>query len=200
MLAALLQNNNNARQQQPGFKVDPRASAGRSRPSPIDSDRGPSEPRGPSYDIADILAAAAIFPEIASEDPATRAVRRLRWISEALPFIKATREKSEAAAFLAGIQLGAATMRAEIAASEKFTIEQLIQIIDEVRGTQPSAPVLSPPVPIPVSKPKPAPVPVPHGRGATAKGLGGVVIALGLLIGGVMIGSRISDPRRKRRW
>ena len=184
MLAALLQNNNNGRQTQPGFKVDPRSSVGRSRHDSSD------EQRWGRHDVTDVIAAAAVFPEIAGEDPAARANRRVRWIGEALPLIRDAREKREAAAFLSGVQLGAAAERAEREASEKISIEQLIQIIDEVRAT---APVTA------VDKQK-HPTPVPHSRGAGAgRDVSGPMVALGLLLGGVMIGSLISGKSRRRR-
>jgi hypothetical protein len=68
-------------------------------------DRGGGGPSWPSYDVVDIMAAAAAFPEISGEDPLSRAVRRTRWIGEALPKIREARQKKEAAAFLAGAYL-----------------------------------------------------------------------------------------------
>jgi len=185
MLAALLENNNNARQQA-GFKSDPRASGGRSRLDRIDGDNGEQHWQ---YNIVDVIAAAAIFPEVTGEDPAARAARRIRWISEALPYIKEAREKREAAVFLAGTQLGAATERAEIEAAQKLSIAQLIQIIDEVRATP------SPPVPLL----RPLPKPACRGRGTAGLDFSNATIAIGLVLGGVVIGSLISGARKRRR-
>ena len=121
MLAALLQNNNNARVEE--------------RPPTIHVDRGGGGPLwGPRYDIVDIASAVAAFPEVAGEDSVVRAIRRTRWIGEALPRIKEARERQQAVAFLAGVQVADRAAREEFAAAEKFSIEQFVQIIDEVRG------------------------------------------------------------------
>lgn len=187
MLAALLKNNNNARQQA-GFKIDSRASGGRSRhdrPDRIDGIDGGGDGGG-HYSLVDIIAAAATFPEIAGEDATARVARRYRWISEALPFVKEAREKREekiaAVAFLTGAQLGAATERAEIAAQDRLKIEQIVKVIDEVRNAPPPFPRVS----------------ICRGRGTTPAGIGasGPVITLGLVLGGVMIGSLISAVSR----
>jgi hypothetical protein len=177
MLAALLENNNNTRPQAQSWKVK------------LDRS-GPSRPResddSPHYVLADIIAATAAFPEIAGEHPVARAVRRHKWVGEALPFVKEAREKREAAAFLAGAQLADRAVREEVAAAdramregaaaaEKLSIEQLVQIIDEVRGT---------------AAPSAAPVLLPARRGAS-----GVSIALCLVLGGVLIGA-LSSARR----
>lgn len=69
-------------------------------------DRGGGGRRWPGYEIVDISAAIALFPEIAGEDAVSRAVRRARWLDEALPAIRDARERQRAAAFLAGIQVG----------------------------------------------------------------------------------------------
>lgn len=99
------------------------------------------------YDFADIMTAVQLFPEIAGEDSAARVVRRLRWIAEALPRIKEAREKREAFVFLAGAVVGDSAAeerhRATAAAEDErrnlidqLKIEQLVKIIDEVRGAQ----------------------------------------------------------------
>jgi hypothetical protein len=101
-------------------------------------DRGGGGPLwGAQYDITDIAAAIAAFPEIAGEDPLRRAARRTRWIGEALPKIKEARERQNTAAFLAGAQVGAAAQR-EIdeeaqGAAQRLSLEQIVRIIDEVR-------------------------------------------------------------------
>jgi hypothetical protein len=175
MLAALLQNNNNARVEE--------------RPPTIHVDRGGGGPLwGPRYDIVDIASAVAAFPEVAGEDSVARAVRRTRWIGEALPRIKEARERQQAAAFLAGAQVADRAAREEFAAAEKLSIEQLVQIIDEVRGAPPPH-LAAPPVP--------AVAPARVARGGAGRGVGGdVAIAVGLLIGGIVIGSAIARRRQ----
>jgi hypothetical protein len=77
------------------------------RPPTINIDRGGGGPLwGPGYDVVDILAASQSFPEIAGEHPVARAVRRTRWIGEALPKIREARERRETGTFLAGLQFG----------------------------------------------------------------------------------------------
>lgn len=145
MLAALLTNLQNDVVAQP-------------QSSTIYIDRGGGGQSWPRYEIVDIIAATAAFPEMAGEDSVARAVRRHRWIGEALPRIKEAREKREAAAFLAGAQLADAAVREEFAAAEKLSIEQMVQIIDEVRAA---------------AKPSPARVTPPiaaRGRGVTSEG------------------------------
>jgi hypothetical protein len=118
------------------------------------------------YDFADIMTAVQLFPEIAGEDSALRVVRRLRWIAEALPQIKDAREKREAVVFLAGAVVGDAAAeerhRATVAAederrslADQLKIEQLVTIIDEVRGAQQ-------PVEVPVRAPRS----ISRGRGS----------------------------------
>lgn len=100
-----------------------------------------------NYDFTDVMTAVQLFPEIAGEDSAARTLRRLHWIREALPRIKEAREKREAVVFLAGAAVGdaAAEERYKAAAAaeverrglaDQLRIEQLVKIIDEVRGFQ----------------------------------------------------------------
>ena len=89
----------------------------------IQVDRGGAGPLWPGgYDIVDIGEASALFPEVAGEHPVARAVRRTRWIGEALPRIREARERQRAAAFLVGAHVGQmaldADVRAQIAAAE----------------------------------------------------------------------------------
>jgi hypothetical protein len=85
----------------------------------INIDRGGGGPIwGQRYDIVDILAASQTFPEIAGEDPVARAVRRTRWIGEALPKIREARDRRETGTFLAGLQFGYAAGY-EAAATER---------------------------------------------------------------------------------
>jgi len=191
MLAALLENNNNARQQ-PTFKVDPRASGGRSRHNIIDG--GGEQPQ--RYNIVDIIAAAAAFPEIVGEDPVTRTARRHRWISEALPYIKEAREKREAAAFLAGARLADAAAEERHAAQDQLKIEQIIEIIDEVRAT--TTPAVQT-LPIPRSQ---ALMRGPHERGGRSPGGHGFGLFVGgLVVGGLLVGLalRKRTPQRQGR-
>ena len=148
----------------------------------IKIDRGGGGQSWPRYEIVDIVAAAATFMEISGEEPAARAARRHRWIGQALPFVKDARDKREAAAFLAGAQVADRAAREEFAAAEKLSIAQMIEIIDEVRGTD--AP--------------PAPALVPRDRGEVAEGadVGGAAIALSLVLGGVAIGIAIARRHR----
>jgi hypothetical protein len=141
---------------------------------------GQSWPRG--YDIVDIVAAISAFPEIPGEQPGARAARRHRWIGEALPFVKEAREKREAAVFLAGATLADAAAEerhavvdAQRAAMDQLKIEQLVEIIDSVRGTV---------VPVAVAK-------VPPARGDGGAGL----FVGGLVVGGLLVGIALSRRR-----
>lgn len=162
MLAALLQNNNNTRVEErlPMVKID----------------RGGGGALWPRYDIVDIASAVAAFPEVAGEDPVARAARRTQWIGHALPHVKAARERQTAAAFLAGAQLADRAAREEFAAAEKLTIEQLVQIIDEVRAVPPIVKAL----------PSPALV---RGERSSDLGVGVAMLAVGLVLG-IAIGRR----------
>lgn len=85
-------------------------------------DRGGGGPSWPNYDIVDITSAIQLFPEIAGEDTLARAVRRLRWIGEALPYVKEARERREGAVFLAGGMLyehGACELLAKLLCSNE---------------------------------------------------------------------------------
>lgn len=169
MLAALLQNNNNS------ARIE-------ARPPMVKIDRGGGGPLWPRVDIVDIASAVAAFPEIAGEDSVVRAVRRTRWIGQALPLIKEAREKREAAAFLAGISIGASdpdraapappspTPVADLDASK---IEQLVAIIDAVRA---DANLRRPPL--------------RHEEGArraASTAMGGGLFIGGLIIGGIFV-------------
>jgi hypothetical protein len=174
MLAALLQNNNNARVEE--------------RPPTIHVDRGGGGPLwGPRYDIVDIASAVAAFPEVAGEDSVARAARRTRWIGHALPLIKEAREKREAAAFLAGVSVAAAADGASAAAQpissssielDAGKIEQLVAIIEAVRAE---------------STPSP-PAPSAHSR-TTARGSSGG----GLFVGGLIVGGFLAALLLRRR-
>jgi hypothetical protein len=184
MLAALLQNNNNNAQvqPQPWTVKNVRDSAGPSR----SYTEPPQPPPEAHYNIADIAAAASTFPEIAGEDPATRAARRVQWISGALPFVKEAREKQAAAAFMVGAQLADAAAEARHAIQDQLKIEQLIAIIDEVRGDTKVAP--SPP-----RQPM---------RGERVRGTGGSGVGLfvgGLVVGGILVGLALSSKSAKPR-
>lgn len=156
---------------------------------------GPSFPGG--YDVVDFLAAIQTFPEIAGEDTFVRAVRRQRWIGEVLPKIKEAREKREAGAFLAGAALADAAAeerhQAAVAAADErrklidqLKIEQLIKIIDEVRGIPAS--VVAPP----------ASAPAPRRHGQTSSGAIVAAIAIGLGIGVALGRSSLGHGRRKK--
>lgn len=169
------------------------------RPPMVKIDRGGGGPLwGPGYDIIDIMAAVQSFPEVAGEDQVARAVRRLRWIGEALPKIKEAREKREAAAFLAGATVADAAAEerhqaAQVAAEDRrrlvdqLKIEQLVQIVDEVRGT-----VATPAMP--------APVPRQRGSGSGTSALSAaILVGLGVAIGlGIARSSRPSRSRASR--
>jgi hypothetical protein len=178
MLGALLQNNNNAQAQPQSWTVkNVRDSVGPNRPHAAPE---------PQYEIVDIITATATFPEIAGEDPVTRAARRVQWISEALPFVRGTREKREAAAFLAGATLAERAVREEFAAAQKLSIEQMIQIVDAVRRPQ-----------------LPMPVPAPAATAQRTRNRGEVTnntaIAIGLVLGGMLLGSALLKARKPRR-
>lgn len=136
MLAALLQNNNNV---QPSPQPSPRLPT-------VKIDRGGGGRTWPSYEIVDIMGAISTFPEIYDEQPLARAARRHRWIGEALPAVREAREKREAMAFLAGATLADAAAEERHAAVDaqrdlvdSLKIEQLVEIIDSVRGTESAA-------------------------------------------------------------
>jgi hypothetical protein len=182
VLAAIIANLQNIPQSQP------------TKLPTIKIDRGGGGQSWPYYEIVDIVAAAATFMEISGEDPVARAVRRHRWIGQALPLVKEAREKREALAFLAGAQLGAAAereaataeaiARSEAAAStNKLALEQIIKIVDEVRGVDASS----------------AQLPLPRCRGDSATGPSGsgAGIVIGLVVG-VAIGIAIVGNRRRR--
>jgi len=174
MLAALIANNQNA-------------AAVAERPPTVHVDRGGGGPLwGPGYDIVDIMTAVQLFPDVAGEDPVARAVRRTRWIGDALPKIKEAREKREAAAFITGATLAdaaaeerhqAATAAAETRRKlvDQLKIEQLVEIIDSVRG--------------------PAPVPLPRRETSALT----VVLALGMGMAiGAFVTSRMKRAPRQR--
>jgi hypothetical protein len=163
-----------------------------SRPQPtVKIDRGGGGPSWPRYEIIDIIAAISTFPEISGENPVTRAARRHKWIGQALPFVKEAREKREAAAFLAGAQLADAAAEERHAAQDQLKIEQIIEIIDEVRGVASAVP----PVP-------PALALAPHERGGRSAGESGIGLFVGgLVVGGILAGIALSKraPRQRRR-
>lgn len=149
-----------------------------------------------SYDVVDVIAAAAAFPENPNESDFDHTVRRLRWIAEALPRVKAEREQREAYAFMAGAQLGASAEReaqterakAEQAArvreltaaiADKLSLEQMIQIVDEFR------------------KPPVRALEISRGQRGGPAG-SGVVLAIGLVVG-TLLGVAITGKRGKRR-
>lgn len=152
------------------------------------------------YDFADIMTAVQLFPEIAGEDSAARVVRRLRWIAEALPRIKEAREKRDAVVFLAGAVVGDSAAeeryRATAAAEDErrslvdqLKIEQLVKIIDEVRGARQPADV-----PVLVRVPRA----MSRGRGSGGSGTSpfAIVAVLGI---GVGIGIALSKGLRQAR-
>lgn len=161
------------------------------RPPMIKIDRGGGGgPSWPSYDIVDIMTAVRLFPEIADEDPLVRAVRRRKWIGDALPHIREARERREASAFLAGVAVADAAAeerhQAAMAAAEErrrlvdqLKIEQLVEIVDEVRGI-PNALVATP---------------EPRRRGQYLAGASPVAFAIALGVG-VAIGVAIGRRRR----
>lgn len=105
MLVALIANNQNV--------VVPSVSLG--LPT-IKIDRGGGGgARWPGYNVVDISAALATFPEIAGEHPVTRVARRMRFLDEVLPRIRDTRENREASAFLVGAEIGRRALLAELA-------------------------------------------------------------------------------------
>jgi hypothetical protein len=162
---------------------------------PVHIDRGGGGPSWPRHDIIDIIAAINTFPEIHGEHPVARATRRHKWIGEALPGIKEAREKREAAAFLAGITLGDAAAEERHAAADAATaaqrtamdqlkIEQLIEIIDSVRGVALT--------PVAVR----APLVDRGARAASVDGLGFFIG--GLLAGGLLVGITLARRRVRR--
>jgi hypothetical protein len=196
VLAAIIANLQNQEQPQPEprpFRWQSR-SAGRSN---RDGDQS-----WPNYEIVDIIAALAAFQEIPGEHPGARAARRHRWIGEALPGISEARKKREAATFLMGAALAEAAAKDQHAEEQRATkerhasemkllaelkIEQIVEIIDSVRGPAASTALAAPVAPA---------------RGVRASGAG---IGAGLLIGGLgglLIGMALTKQRRRRsaRW
>lgn len=170
MLAALIANNQNISQQPeklPTVKID----------------RGGGGQSWPSYEIVDIIAAAAAFPEISGEDPAARAARRHKWIGHALPFIKESRERREASAFLTGAQFGAAAEReaaleaSAAAVADELSIDRMNQIVDKMRGVE-----------APAAKPR------DRERGTSSSGS---ALAIGIVVG-VVLGVAIVGKRRRQ--
>jgi hypothetical protein len=191
MLAALLENNNNT---QPSPRPSPRLPT-------VRIDRGGGGPSWPSYEITDIIAAISAFQEVPGENPVARAVRRHRWIGDALPGIKEAREKREAATFLLGATLASAVaseehhavldqLKAEAAAvdaqraiMDQLKIEQLVEIIDSVRG-EPS---------IATAKAR-----TQIERGERGDHAGGFGIFVGI-VGGIAVGLLIGSTRKHGR-
>ena len=152
-------------------------------------DRGGGGPSWPRYEIVDIAAAIASFPEISGEHPVARAARRHKWIGDALPFVKEAREKRDAVMFLAGASLAdsaaeerhaveIAATEARHAAQDRLKIEELVEIIDSVRGTAavPADPQIS--------------------RGKDGSGVG--LFVGGLLVGGLLVGIALSKRSKHR--
>lgn len=167
MLAAIIQNLQN---------VTPKP-----KPLPmVKIDRGGGGALWPRYEIVDIIAATAAFPELAGEDPVARAARRTRWIGEALPRIKEERERREAAAFLAGAELGGRAATEALPPHAQLSLEKMIEVIDKVRA---QAAADAPPV--------------PRARGQYSASSGTDIA--GVLLVGVLIGGAIGLAIRKRR-
>jgi hypothetical protein len=152
-------------------------------------DRGGGGQSWPRYEIVDIIAAISAFQEIPGEHPVARAARRHRWIGEALPGIRESREKREAAAFLAGATLADAaaeerhaTADAQRAAMDQLKIEQLVEIVDSVRG---------------VAAPPSVAVAKALGRGDRAVGTNN---GMGLFVGGLVIGGLLVGVALAHRW
>ena len=188
MHAALLENNNNGRQAQPGFRADPRASAGRQRRA-VDA---PAESQQPwqGYDPADVVTASATFPRIPGEDPIAQAARLQRWIAEALPYVKAARERRDAVVFLTGAQL------ADAAAEERHSseVEALNkQHASEIRAAEERHAALINNVRREAAVTAPAPI-VGNARGRRSSG-GGV----GLFVGGLLVGGLIAASLLRKR-
>lgn len=181
MLAALLENNNNTH-------VSPQPSP---RLPTVIVDRGGGGQSWPSYEIVDIMGAISTFPEIYGEHPVARAARRHKWIGEALPGIREAREKREALAFIAGATLGDAAAEERHAAADvqraimdQLKIEQLVEIIDSVRGEVPATEAVATRSPV-------------HERGArNVDGGNGVGLFVGgLVVGGLLVGLALANRR-----
>jgi hypothetical protein len=173
MLAAIIANNQNV-PAQPRLPV-------------VHIDRGGGGPSWPRYEIVDIAAAIAAFPEISGEHPVARAARRHRWIGEVLPGIREAREKREAVAFLAGATLADRAADERHAMMDQLKIEQLVEIIDAVRGEARSAALPE------VSRAITAP-----DRGASnGNGMSGG-LGIGLFVGGLLVGLALAKRSRAR--
>ena len=147
----------------------------------------------PSFDSVDIMTATQLFPEVAGEDRFIRAVRRLKWIGEALPRIKEARERREAGVFLtaaqlgyaAGYEAGAAEQRAPEAAvatqaPEAPTTQQLLDpvVVDPKRNV--------------VAREMRAPR---RARGEGGAGIGVVLVLAALVMGGTALISQRAARR-----
>lgn len=216
MLASIIANLQNQPQPAAGFQWQSQSSAG-----PGDrSDRDTGQ-RWAGYDLVDLTAAMATFQEIPAEHPGARAARRQRWIGEVLPGIKAAREKREAASFLMGANLADAAVREELEEAtsrvreefaaagrareeveaarrlpllDKLSLEQLIKIVDEVRGSRGNE----------KRAVAAATTPLPQARGDYAQDRGSNSLGLfvgGLVVGGILVGMALSKrpPQRRRR-
>lgn len=158
MLAAIIANLQNV-QPQP------------SRLSTIKIDRGGAGPSWPGYDIVDIMGALNSFRERPGEHPVARAARRHAHVGEHLDALKQTREKREAAAFLAGAMLATVESAERFEAMQKLQVSELVAIIDSVR---------MPPTPPPAE-------PIAYERGTHHSETGGG-IGPALFLGGIVIG------------
>jgi len=147
------------------------------RPPMVRVDRGGGGALGPRYEIVDYIAVLAAFPEVAGEDPVSRAARRQRFLEEGLPLAKAARDRRDGAIFLAGAQLG------EMAAAERFAAERERVVAEAFDAAMREIRLATP-----------APPPAARSSGS------GVLLAAALGVGaGIAIGILLARRRKERR-
>ena len=147
-------------------------------------DRGGGGQSWPQYDIIDIMAATHLFPEIAGEDSVARAVRRQKWIGDALPHVKEARERRDAGVFLTGAQLGyAAGYEAGASARADVTADLPDVVVTEAAAAWARD----------AAMPR-----AEQSRGTDGGGAGVGLLVAAIAIGGVALLSRSSRSRRRR--
>lgn len=148
----------------------------------------------PSYDVADIMTATQLFPEVAGEDGFIRAVRRLKWIGEALPRIKEARERRDAGVFLTAAQLGYAAGYEAGATDHRVPEAAATVQVSEAPAMPPTPQLLDPVVEFKVAAKRAAEAREirrpDRARGEGGAGIGVALALAALVIGGTALVSR----------
>lgn len=151
-------------------------------PPMIKVDRGGGGQSWPSYDIVDIVGALQSFREVPGEHPVARAARRHAHVGSHLQDARETRERREAAAFLAGATLADQVAQERIGATEAELARVMALYDTAVTELAAARAALS------------APAPAAPAGGGGSMGLLVVGVAAGLAIG-----LAISRSARRRR-